>query len=52
MIDLFDSLGTPEAKREVLAFLATSAGLEIKSSPAARPASGYGYRKSTKRRYS
>ena len=47
MIDLFDSLPTKEAKREVLAFLATSAGLEIKSPPAS---AGRGYRPSPKRK--
>jgi len=48
MIDLFDSLPTPEAKREVLAFLATSAGIEIKSMPAARS----NYRPSPRRKRS
>jgi len=44
MTELMDSLPTPEAKREVLAFLAASLGVSIKESSSSRPGSGYGYR--------
>jgi hypothetical protein len=44
MTELMDSLPTPEAKREVLAFLAASLGVTIKEPTGSRPSSGYGYR--------
>lgn len=47
MTELMDSLATKEAKREVLAFLAASLGVEIKA-PAT---TGRGYSPKPKRRY-
>jgi hypothetical protein len=41
--ELMDTLPTPEAKREVLAFLAASQGVTIKDPPAPRTGRGYGY---------
>lgn len=48
MTELLDSLATKEAKREVLAFLAASQGVEIRSAPAAHRT---GYRPRPKRGY-
>jgi len=41
--ELMDTLPTPEAKREVLAFLAASQGVTIKDPPAPRTGKAYGY---------
>lgn len=47
---LLDTL-TPEQQRQVMALLATRFGMQLKEPAAPRSASGYGYRRSVKRRY-